>query len=235
MRIFVKAPLLCIGSLIMATLLNPGMALVLLAVVPIVSLLIFFSMRTGYPFFIRVQKSLDKVNGVMREYLSGVRVVKAFNRFDYETERFGEVNQTLAQTNTSAMRVMAVFTPFIMLTVNISIVAVLWFGGARVNAGSMHVGQIIAFINYMTQILFSLMMISNVFNMFVRARASAERIGDVLAEESTMHYEKQPQALADNNRGRIEFENVSFRYSNSAGEPVLKNLSFSCEPGETER
>lgn len=232
MRIFVKAPLLCIGGLIMATLLNPGMAWVLLAVVPIVSLLIFFSMRTGYPFFIRVQKSLDKVNGVMREYLSGVRVVKAFNRFEYETERFAGVNQDLAQTTISAMRVMAVFTPLIMLTVNISIIAVLWFGGIRVNDGSMHVGQIIAFINYMTQILFSLMMISNVFNMFVRARASAERIGDVLAETSTMHEEEKPAALEDYT-GRIDFENVSFRYGNSSGEPVLRNISFDCKPGET--
>ena len=143
-------------------------------------------MEIGYPFFIKVQKALDKVNSVMREYLSGVRVVKAFNRFDYEMNRFKKANQELATASTTAMRVMAVFSPSITLTVNFGIVAVIWLGGYGVNNGNMHVGQIIAFINYMTQILFSLMMISYVFTMFVRARASAERIGEVFMEENSM-------------------------------------------------
>ncbi|MDF2520713.1 MAG: transporter, partial [Clostridia bacterium] len=232
MRIFVRAPLLCIGGLIMAVVINPGMAWIPAAVVPIVAILIFFSMKLGYPRFTKVQKSLDKVNGVMREYLSGVRVVKAFNRFSYETERFGEVNSELSHRSTSAMRVMAVFTPFITLTVNISIVAVLWFGAIKVNNGSMQAGQIIAFINYMTQILFSLIMISNVFNIFVRAKASAERIGEVLAENDSMYKEANPESI-ENDKGRIDFTDVSFSYGNSSGEPVLKNISFSCLPGET--
>ncbi len=232
MRIFVKAPLLCIGGLVMAFLLNPKMALVLLAVVPIVGTIIFISMKTGYPFFIKVQQSLDKVNGVMREYLTGVRVVKAFNRFAYEEKRFAAVNQELADNSITAMRIMAVFSPFINLTVNISIIAVLWFGGFRVNNGAMQVGQIIAFINYMTQILFSLMMLSFIFTNFVRAKASSERIGKVLAEENTL---KNPEAAVslEKVKGRVDFENVSFRYANASGEPVLKNLSFSCLPGET--
>lgn len=232
MRIFVKAPLLCIGGLIMAFLLNPKMSLVLIAVVPIVSVIIFASMKTGYPFFMKVQKSLDKVNGVMREYLTGVRVVKAFNRFEYEKERFAAVNQELADNSITAMRIMAVFSPFINLTVNISIVAVLWFGGFRVNTGTMQVGQIIAFINYMTQILFSLMMLSFIFTNFVRAKASAERIGEVLAEENTLENPESPSSL-ERFKGRVDFENVSFRYANASGEPVLKNISFCCMPGET--
>lgn len=232
MRIFVKAPLLCLGSLIMATLLNPRMALVLAAVVPIIGVIIFFSMRIGYPFFIKVQKALDRVNGVMREYLSGVRVVKAFNRFDYETGRFEKANRDLASISITAMRIMAAFTPGISLTVNMGIVVVLWLGGFRVNSGNMQVGQIIAFTNYMTQILFSLMIISNVFNTFIRAKASAERIGEVFAQENNMTVPEHP-AEASGMKGRVDFERVSFAYSGAAGDPVINNATFTCMPGET--
>lgn len=232
MRIFVKAPLLCIGSLIMATRLNPGMSWILLIIVPVVSLIIFTNMKVGYPFFIKVQKALDKVNGVIREYLSGVRVVKAFNSFDYEVKRFGKSNEDLAKVSTTAMRVMAIFSPGITFTVNLGIVAILWLGGIKVNSGETQVGQIIAFINYMTQILFSLMMISFVFTMFVRARASAERIEEVFNEENTMKI-KEDKLEDYHISGRIDFNNVSFSYEGAKGDPVLKNITFTCMPGET--
>lgn len=230
MRIFIKAPILCIGSIIMAIRLNPYMSIILLVVVPIIAFLIFMNMQIGYPFFIKVQKSLDKVNSVMREYLAGVRVVKAFNRFDYETNRFKKVNKDLANTSTTAMRVMAVFSPGIGLAVNFGIAAVIWIGGIRVNNGNMQVGQIIAFINYMTQILTSLMMISFVFNMFVRARASAERIGEVFAEKNSMTTTKDYKKTSCG-KSKIKFSNVSFSYTTNF-EPVIKNLSFSCMAGE---
>lgn len=250
MRIFVKAPLLCIGSFIMAVRLNPKMAIIFIIVIPIVVLLITINMKVGYPYFRRIQKALDKVNSVMREYLSGVRVVKAFNRFNYETKRFRKSNKELSNISTNANRVMAIFTPMITLTVNLGIVATLWIGGIRVNNGSMEVGQIIAFINYMTQILFSLMMISHVFTMFVRAKASAERIDEVFVEENTLKTYNgsiEDKALNLSNRsfatavcttleevkGRIDFEKVTFSYAGTSGEPVLKNLTFSCLPGET--
>jgi ATP-binding cassette subfamily B protein len=232
MRIFVKAPIVCIGSLVMAVILNPKMAVILAVVVPIVVVLIFLSMKTGYPYFIKVQKALDKVNGVMREYLSGVRVVKAFNRFEYETERFEEANENLSAQNTKAMRVMAVFNPGITFTVNVGIVIVLWFGGFRVNGGQVEVGQIIAFTNYMTQILFSLMMISHVFVMFIRARASAERIGEVFAEENSLHQLENTKE-ASIIKGRVDFENVSFSYSSNLKDSVVKNINLSILPGET--
>lgn len=232
MRIFVKAPLLCIGSLVMATRLNPHMALVLVVVVPIVGILIFTNMQVGYPVFIKVQRALDRVNSIIREYLSGVRVVKAFNRFDYEVERFEKYNQELSAVSKKAMRLMAVFSPSITLTVNLGIVAVIWFGGLRVNAGKMQVGQIIAFINYMTQILFSLMMISFVFTMFVRARASAERIGEIFMQENSIAVsEKTSESFQV--KGRVDFEHVYFSYANTSGEPVLKDITFSCTKGET--
>ncbi|WP_276353366.1 ABC transporter ATP-binding protein [Cohnella caldifontis] len=239
MRIFVKAPLLCLGGLIMAVNLNPRLSVVLLVVVPIVALLIVLNMRVGFPLFARVQKSLDRINGTTREYLSGVRVVKAFNRYGQETEKFDSANQEYRKRSLAAARVMSVFSPSVMLTVNFGIAAIIWLGGRRVDAGHMQVGHIIAFIQYMTQILFSLLMISWVFNMFVRAKASAERIGEVFAENGAM--ERAP-ASAEETEGRagragetakIEFDRVSFAYPGGSGEPALREVSFVCRAGET--
>jgi ATP-binding cassette, subfamily B, multidrug efflux pump len=231
MRIFVKAPLLGLGSLIMAVQLDIHLAFVLAVVVPIVSLFIIMNMKIGFPRFVKVQLAMDKVNGVIREYLSGVRVVKAFNRFDYETGKMDHANLDYQWQSIRAMRVMAVFNPIIMLTVNFGILAVIWLGGIRVDAGQMQVGTIIAFINYMTQILFSLMMVSMVFNMFIRAKASALRVGEVFAETHTMSWsssERKPAA-----EGGIEFDRVSFAYSAASGEPVIKNATFTIQSGET--
>lgn len=236
MRIFVKAPILCIGSLIMAARLNPKLALVLAVVVPIVGLLVALNMKIGFPRFMRVQKSLDRVNSVMREYLSGVRVVKAFNRFDYEVEKFKKANVEYKDRSVTVMRAMSVFNPAIMLTVNFGIVAVIWMGGYGVNDGTIQVGHIIAFINYMTMILFGLMTISMVFNMFVRARASASRIGEVFSQVNTMTWEEQapPASPATQSaRGRIDFEDVSFSYEGASGEPVIKRISLTVLPGQT--
>jgi ATP-binding cassette subfamily B protein len=232
MRIFVKAPLVAIGGLIMATRLNLNLAVVLAVVVPVVAFFIVLNLRLGFPLFSRVQKALDRVNSVMREYLSGVRVVKAFNRFDVEVDKFDQASEKFKNQSVSATRLMAVFGPAIMLTVNLGIVAVLWLGGFGVNNGSVQVGHIIAFINYMTQILFSLMMISMVFNMFVRAKTSAVRIGEVFAQEDSLTWKDEPNEMPSI-KGRIDFENVSFSYEGTSGEPVLKNINLTCLPGET--
>lgn len=231
MRIFVKAPILCVGGLIMATILSIRMAIVLAVVVPMVGILIFFNMQIGYPYYKKVQKSLDRVNSVMREYLEGVRVVKAFNRFGFESKRFEKSNQDYTFISAKALRLTAIFSPAITLVVNFGILAVLWFGGISVNNGNLEVGKIMAFINYMTQILFSLMMISMVFNMFVRARASAERIGEVFMQENDM-IQLSTRPLADA-KGRIDFENVCFTYKGYSGEPVLKNINLTFFPGQT--
>ncbi len=231
MRIFVKAPIVGIGSIIMAARLNLRLSMILFAIVPVVAILIYVNMKLGYPYFIKVQKALDSVNGVMREYLSGVRVVKAFNRFQYETQRFQNRNTQLMQNSTIAMKIASIFTPVIGLVVNIGIVLVIWIGGIYVNKGSMHVGEIIAFTNYMTQILFSLMMVTNVFTMFVRARASSERISEVFSEKNSM---VNGTELLDNSKvkGRVDFQHVFFSY-NKDKEPVLKDISFTCFQGET--
>lgn len=181
MRIFAKAPLLCVGGLFMAVRLNPQLSLVLVVVVPLVVLLIVLNMRVGFPLFLKVQSALDRLNGAMREYLSGVRSVKAFNRAAYESDKFETINGEYRMRSTTTLRAMSGFGPAIALVVNLGVVAIVWLGGIRVNEGGMQVGNIIAFVNYMTQILFSLMTISWVFNMFIRARASSGRIAEVLA------------------------------------------------------
>jgi ATP-binding cassette subfamily B protein len=233
MRIFVKAPLLAIGGLIMATRLNLHLSVVLAVVVPIVALLIIVNLRLGFPLFAKVQKALDRVNGVMREYLSGVRVVKAFNRFDVEIGKFTKVNEQFKQQSIAAGRLMATFSPAIMLTVNLGIVVVLWIGGLGVSNGNIQVGHIIAFINYMTQILFSLMMISMVFNMFVRAKASAGRIDEVFSQQDDITWENEAVAPTNKEKGRIDFEHVSFAYDGTTGEAVLKDINLTVLPGET--
>jgi ATP-binding cassette, subfamily B, multidrug efflux pump len=232
MRIFVKSPLLAIGGLIMATRLNLHLSVVLIVVVPIVALFIILNLRLGFPMFSKVQKALDRVNGVMREYLSGVRVVKAFNRFDVEVDKFDATNEEFKKQSISATRLMAVFSPAIMLTVNLGIVAVLWIGGFGVTNGNVQVGHIIAFINYMTQILFSLMMISMVFNMFVRAKTSSVRISEVFALEDDLTWKNEASQGPDE-KGRIEFNEVSFSYEGTSGEPVLKKINLNILPGET--
>ncbi len=255
MRIFVKAPLLAIGGIVMAVLLDPAMSLVLVAVVPVVAVLIAASLRTSFPFYRRIQGSLDKVNGVMREYLSGVRVVKAFNRARYEEARFAGANEELSASMRKAMRVMALFSPAISLSVNLGICSVLWLGHIRVASGTMRVGQVVAFVNYMTQILGSLMMLTFIFNMYVRARASTERIGEVfsasaaaavaatIASAATPPAGAAGEALATSRplatsrsrrisagRGGIAFEDVWFRYD-GAKVAALRGISFSCESG----
>ncbi|MCA1202893.1 MULTISPECIES: ABC transporter ATP-binding protein [Priestia] len=231
MRIYIKAPLLAIGGLIMATTLNIHLSVVLMVVVPMIVVLLITNIKLSIPRFAKLQNALDRVNGSMRDYLSGVRVVKAFNRFNYETTKFSGFNDELQDKSVAATRVIAIFSPIIMLVMNVGIVAVLWIGGHGVEGGTIQVGHVVAFTNYMTQILFSLMMISMVFNMFVRARTSAGRIGEVLGEVNDMVWTEEQ--FVSNQGGKIEFENVSFSYNETSQEPVLKNVTFTCMPGET--
>ena len=233
MRIFVKAPLLAIGGLVMAVRLNLHLSVVLAVVVPIVALFIVLNLRLGFPLFSKVQQALDRVNSVIREYLSGVRVVKAFNRFDVEIGKFTKANDHFKDQSIAAGRLMATFSPAIMLTVNLGIVVVLWIGGLGVESGKIQVGHIIAFTNYMTQILFSLMMISMVFNMFVRAKASAGRIDEVFLQEDDITWKNETLPPTYTENGRIDFEDVSFSYEGMSGEPILKNINLTLIPGET--
>ncbi|HSH36879.1 ABC transporter ATP-binding protein [Schnuerera sp.] len=231
MRIFVKSPVRLIGAIIMAFLLDFNMGLILIGTIPVAGLIIFLNLKISYPIFKKMQIALDKVNGVMREYLAGIRVVKAFNRFNYERRRFKDVNDNLKERTLKGMRTVAVFNPLVGLIVDIGIVIILWVGGIRVNNGNLEVGKVMAFINYMLLVHFSLRMMTRVLNMFIRAKASAERVGEVFIEENTILERRKPISI-NKAKGQIEFEHVYFKYYSNS-KYVLEDINFSINPGET--
>lgn len=230
MRMFVKAPIMCIGGMIMILFISLRLALILAVCIPAAAVLVYISMRLGYPLYTRVQKNIDRLNGVSQEYLSGVRVVKAFDRGDTEVERFGAINTDLSSSTAGAMRVMAIFSPGINLCINIGTAALLWFGGLRVYSGSLTSGQIIACVSYMTQILMAVSMLSNIFNMLVRAFASAGRVSEILKTEPSRSF--SGSAVPDYTYG-VAFDDVSFSYKGASGTPALEHITFSCDRGET--
>ncbi|WP_347707656.1 ABC transporter ATP-binding protein [Clostridium sp. NSJ-49] len=232
MRIFVRAPLLAIGCIIMSIRLDLKMSLIVLTIVPIVGGLIYINLKYGYPYFLKVQRAIDKVNEVIREYLRGVRVVKAFNRFDFEEDRFENVNEDLTYKSVSSMKFMAVFNPVITLIVNMAIVIIIWNGATRVNIGTIQVGKIVAFTNYMTQLLFALMSTTMIFSSLIRAKTSTERINEIFLEENDIK-EISSDICNSSEIGNIKFEKVTFSYKGLKGEPIIDNISFTLEKGMT--
>ncbi len=166
----------------------------------------------------------------MREYLAGIRVVKAFNRFDYEESRFEEVNDNLRDVSLKGMRILALFNPIVGLIVNMGIVLILWIGGLRVNIGNLEVGKIMAFTNYMNRLLFSLVMTTRILNMYIRAKASAERIEEVFSTENIIYTKDISLPFKDIGGGKLEFHHVYFKYNDNS-KYVLEDISFSVEPG----
>lgn len=227
MRIMVKAPIIGIGAIIMIMVQTPGQAPVMAGILLIASVLVWGNMRIGYPRFGTVQKRLDRLNGVTREFLSSVRVVKAFRAEEEETEKFEGVSLELARANTAALRTMAVFSPFINLTVNFGIVLLLWISG---NEQSGEIGRLMASVNYMTQVLFSVTMISNTLNTAVRATASSARIQEVLEERPAQKLPENP--LMPDITGDIHFDHVSFAYA-GAGKESLHDIDIHIHSGET--
>ena len=232
LRIMVRAPLLGVGGIIMAISINARLAMILFASVPALLLILYFVIQKSFPLFTTVQKKLDRVNAVMRENLSGVRLIKVFNRSDYEKKRFSVANKELMNTTIKAFKLVISIMPVMMLIMNLSLVAVIWFGGIQVSGGSMKVGEIMAFINYFMQILFSLMMVSAIFIFITRANASAERIHEVLSIVPQIQNPSQPDSTPIK-KGIVEFEKVTFQFGEDGEEPALKDISFVAQPGET--
>jgi ATP-binding cassette subfamily B protein len=232
LRMLVRAPLLCIGGIIMAVSINAKLGIILIIAIPLLSVSIINIVKRGFPLFGVVQRRLDKINDVIRENLSGVRVIKAFVRADLEKSRFKEANDSMVEVSLKAGRLMMLIMPIMMLIMNFSVVAVIWFGGIQVSSGTMNVGEIMAFINYLTQILFSLMMITMMIANYSRAKVSADRINEVLNANIDIKDAEDASEEPIMN-GRVVFENVSFRYPGASGNPVLKNISFTANPGET--
>ena len=233
MRIFVRAPALFTGAIIMTILLNARLALILVVVVPVIAILMYVSLKVTFPLFTKLQGSLDKNNSVIREYLSGVRVVKAYNTFDQELERFDGTNTELVNISVKAQRTVGIFFPIISFTVNMGLVVTLWLARGWVENSTMQVGQVVAFLNYMMQVSLSLRMIFNVYQMFIRAKASAGRVGEILQEEDMSSELGNVYPVSGDFNNAIIFENVSFAYPGGGEKPVLKDISFELPAGET--
>lgn len=225
MRILVKAPITCIGAIFLIVTRTPKQIPMIILILILCSIWILGNMLLGYPRFARLQKKLDRLNNVSREFLTSIRVVKAFGRGRFETDKFANAADELAASGTSAMRVTSVFGPLINLTVNTGIVVLLWLGG---NGEQTDVGKLMASVNYMTQVLFSLSMVSNILNSMVRATASAKRVQQVLDEVPAMSEPKNPKEF--NLTGEVQFEDVSFSYPGSK-RMALQNISFSAISG----
>ena len=229
--LLVAAPIMCIGGIFMALKTDLGLAWLLLVSVPVLVIAISLVVVRMIPQFRRMQERIDVVNRVLREQISGVRVVRAFVREPLETKRFADANAQLTDTAIRAGRLMALMFPIVMLVLNASSVAVLWFGAHRVNEGDIEIGALIAFLSYLMQILFSVMMATFMAVMVPRASVSADRISEVLATESSVVPPTSP-ITPRTNTGEISLQGVEFSYP-GASEPVLRDISFRARPGTT--
>ncbi|MCD7970934.1 MAG: ABC transporter ATP-binding protein/permease [Alistipes sp.] len=233
LRVMLRAPLMLIMSIFFVVKINTQLAIILLFSIPLLALFTYFILRKGFPFFVIVQQKIDALNSVVRENLINIRVVKSFVREDYETDKFTRSSTDLKDIVVKSANIIITLMPVMQLILNFSILAVLWFGGLKVSSGSLQAGELIAFVNYLMQVLMSLMMLSNVIMNFARASASSQRIAEVLNTEPSLT--DTPAALTAGYRiekGRISFRDVCFRYEDGETD-VLRDIDFEVEPGTT--
>jgi ATP-binding cassette, subfamily B, multidrug efflux pump len=230
MRMLIMAPIMAIGGVIMALQRDAKLTWVLAVVIPILAVVISLIAGRAMPLFRAIQAKIDKINLVLREGLTGVRVVRAFNRIEHEKQRFDVANMDLTETSIKVNKLMALMFPLMMLIMNFTTIAIIWFGAQRINLGEMQVGSLMAFIQYAMQILFSLLMVSFLFIMLPRAAASAGRINQVLDVAPGINDAKITRK-AEDEQGYVEFKDVTFAYP-GAEEPAIRNVSFSARPGE---
>ncbi|WP_025852143.1 ABC transporter ATP-binding protein [Paenibacillus ehimensis] len=230
LRMMVSAPMLCIGGIVMAVSQDAKLSLVLIVIIPVLVGAIFFIASKGIPLFKAMQTKLDKLNLVLREGLTGIRVIRAFNRAGHEKRRFNEANLDLTGTGLKVNRIMGAMMPVMMLTMNFATIAIIWFGSFRIDSGDMQVGSLMAFLQYAMQIMFSLMMVSMMFVMIPRASVSAARIREVLDMVPTLN---DPEQAKDGGtlKGYVEFQEVSFSYP-GAEKPAIEGITFTAGPGE---
>ena len=229
MRMMLSAPLMIVGALIMALGKDVELSKVILVVIPIIIVTIAIIAKFTLPMFQKMQNKIDKLNLVVRENLTGIRVIRVFNKVEAEQERFNQASLEVSRIATMANRLMGALMPLMMLILNLSIIAVIWFGGIRINDGDLMVGDLMAFIQYLTQVMFSLLMLTMMFVLIPRAQASAVRINEVLEMESPIQEPKE--AIQPQLKGYVEFKNVSFGYE-GAEEYAISNISFVAKPGE---
>jgi ATP-binding cassette subfamily B protein len=230
MVMMITAPIMMIGGVIMAVSKDATLSLIFVVAVPILALTITLIALRAVPLFRAMQKKIDKINLVLRENLTGIRVIRAFNRSEYEKQRFTAANADLTTTAIQVNRTMALLFPVLLLVMNFTTIAIIWFGGIRIDSGGMQVGDLIAFLQYAMQIMWSLLMVSMLFIMVPRAQASSVRINEVLNMKPEINDPAQAQAPSGE-RGLVEFRNVTFSYP-GAEQPALCDISFSARPGE---
>ena len=230
LRMMISAPLIIVGGIILAVSKNAKLSMIFLGSIPFLALGIGLTVGRTIPLFKVVQKKIDNLNLVLREKLTGIRVIRAFNRKQYEKERFDFANQDLTDTSIKVNKIMASLMPIIMLIMNLTTVAIIWFGSIQVNRSEMQVGDIMAFIQYAMRIMMSLAMTTMMFVLIPRASASADRINEVLDIDPDIKDSKDLK-VADAKCGYVEFNDVTFSYP-GAESPALCNISFSTKPGE---
>ena len=230
-RMFIRAPLMFLGSFGIMFATNPNLATVILALLPVTFVLVTLFIRKVRPLFTQVQERLDYLNQVLQENLSGIRVVKSFVRSDYENSRFEKANSELYGTSLKMNQYTSIFFPIVMALMNLGTVAIIYYGGLQVSVGTTSVGQIMAFTNYLFSTMFPVLMISMMAGQISAASASASRIMEVL--DAVPEVQDSPEAIQlDEIQGRVVFENVTFSYRDDGGDPVLTDISFIAEPGE---
>ncbi len=231
-RLVIRAPFLAIGAVVMALFIDLKLGLIFVVVTPLIALVLYLVMSRSVPYFRVMQKKLDRISLVSREGLSGARVVRAFSRQKHEEERFTQAAEDQTRTAIQVGKLSALLNPLTYAIMNFGIVAIIWFGGIQVDTGTLEQGQIIAFVNYMTQTLLALIVVANLVVTFTKASASAARVNEVLETEPSVREPEGKTAEAKEGEPRIEFRNVSFSYTGR--EPyVLEDLNFSIAPGET--
>lgn len=229
LRMLISAPIMLVGGLIMAVSKDAKLSLVVVAAMPFLIGAILLIMKKGVPLFQAVQERLDRLNLVLRENLTGIRVIRAFNRETEEKVRMTKANRELTGVSIQVNKVMAFMMPVMMLVMNLTVVGIIWFGGIRINNGAMQIGDLMAFIQYVMQIMFALVMASMMFIMVPRAAVSAKRINEVLQMKPS--FQDDGTQKADREHGTLEFEDVTFSYP-GAEQPALSNISFTAKPGE---
>lgn len=235
LRMALRAPGMFLGALIMAFMMNRQLAVIILIVIPLLLAAIILILKTAFPRFGEMQRRLDRLNSGIQESLTNVRVVKSFVREDHEIEKFSRLNRDLKESSLRALRIVIATMPVMMFAMNVTTLAVVWYGGNIIIAGKMPVGDLTAFTTYIVQILMSLMMLSMVFLQSSRASASMKRINEIFDTEINLNDDNAENKDKKVTEGRVEFKNVSFGYSGENGRKdlVLEGISFTAEPGQT--
>ena len=231
-RLTIRVPFLCIGGIIMAMFLDFKLSAVMYLSIPVFAFVVYLIMNKSLPIYKIVQKKLDGLSLILRENLSGIRVIRAFSRMEGEKVRFKNSNEELAQTAIKVGKISGLMNPLTSIIMNFSVLAILWFGGIRVNSGGMTTGKIIAYINYTNLVLSALIIVANLIVIFTKAAASANRINEVFTTEPSLVYKDELNELKEKNQELIELKNVFFSYKNSK-EFAVSDISFKIKKGQT--